>query len=79
MINEYEYNLEFIPNTSIELKEKHKYKIKYNRSVDTVKDFIDLIDHIKFKTENKFSLEDYSVLVVKTGTNKIIDIINLQI
>ena len=29
MINEYEYNLEFIPNTSIELKEKHKYKTKY--------------------------------------------------
>ena len=61
MINEYEYNLQFIPKTSLELKEKHKYKIKYNRSVDTVKDFIDLIDYIKFKTDNKFKITDYSV------------------
>lgn len=78
MINQYEYNLQFIPKTSLELKEKHKYTIDYNRNIVTVKDFIDLIEYIKFKKDYKFKITDYSVLIIKNGLDKFINVINLQ-
>ena len=73
-----EYNLQFIPKTSLELKEKYKYTIDYNRKIVTVKDFIDLIEYIKFKKDYKFKIEDYKILIIKNKNSDDINVINLQ-
>jgi len=73
-----EYNLQFIPKTSLELKEKYKYTIDYNRKIVTVKDFIDLIEYIKFKKDYKFKIEDYTILIIKNKNSDDINVINLQ-
>ena len=73
-----EYNLQFIPKTSLELKEKYKYTIDYNKKIVTVKDFIDLIEYIKFKKDYKFKIEDYTILIIKNKNSDDINVINLQ-